>query len=32
MPTKLEQGNEWYCSNCKTHVLAEKTLELYKTP
>jgi ubiquitin C-terminal hydrolase len=21
---KLEKGNEWYCNNCKEHVLATK--------
>ena len=29
---KLKDGDEWYCPNCKTHVLANKKMELYYTP
>ena len=29
---KLKEGDEWYCSNCKKHVLANKKMELYYTP
>lgn len=29
---ELEQGNEWYCSNCREHKLAKKVLEIYKAP
>lgn len=32
VPEKLEKENAWYCSNCKTHVLATKKLEIYKVP
>ena len=28
----LEEGNEWYCSKCKKHVLAKKKMELYYLP
>ena len=30
--TRLEEGNEWYCSQCKNRVLATKKLELYRLP
>ena len=30
--TRLEAGSEWYCSQCKNHVLATKKLELYRLP
>jgi ubiquitin C-terminal hydrolase len=29
---KLEDMNEWYCSNCKTHQKATKKMEIYKSP
>ena len=29
---KLEEGNEWYCSKCKNHVLAKKKLEFFYLP
>ena len=29
---QLEEGNEWYCSSCKNHVLAKKKLELFYLP
>ena len=29
---QLEEGDEWYCSKCKTHVLAKKKMELYYVP
>ena len=29
---QLEEGDEWYCSNCKSHVLAKKKMELYYLP
>ena len=29
---KLEEGNEWYCSKCKSHVLATKKMELFYLP
>ena len=29
---QLEQGDEWYCSRCKKHVLAKKKMELYYVP
>jgi ubiquitin C-terminal hydrolase len=28
----LDDDNKWYCSNCKDHVQANKTLEVYRTP
>lgn len=28
----LDEDNKWYCSKCKDHVIANKTLELYRTP
>ena len=31
-PEKLKRGNEWYCKNCKRHVLAIKKMELYYIP
>ena len=30
--SRLEAGNEWYCGQCKNHVLATKKLELYRLP
>ena len=29
---QLGQGDEWYCSKCKKHVLAKKKMELYYLP
>ena len=29
---QLGEGNEWYCSKCKNHVLAKKKMELYYLP
>ena len=29
---KLEEGDEWYCSKCKKHVLATKKMELFYLP
>ena len=29
---KLEEGNGWYCSKCKSHVLATKKMELFYLP
>ena len=29
---QLQQGDEWYCSRCKKHVLAKKKMELYYVP
>ena len=29
---QLEEGDEWYCSKCKNHVLAKKKIELYYLP
>ena len=29
---KLKEGNEWFCPQCKKHVLANKKMELYYTP
>ena len=29
---QLEEGDEWYCSGCKKHVLAKKKLDLYYLP
>lgn len=28
----LDEDNMWYCSTCKEHVQATKTLEIFKTP
>ena len=28
---KLEKGNEWYCSNCRTHRLATKKMDIFKS-
>jgi hypothetical protein len=28
----LDEDNKWYCSQCKDHVTANKTLEVYRTP
>ena len=29
---QLEEGNEWYCSKCKEHVLAKKKMEFFYLP
>jgi ubiquitin C-terminal hydrolase len=29
---KLEEKNEWFCSNCKSHQCATKKMEIYKSP
>ena len=29
---QLEEGDEWYCSKCKKHVLATKKMELFYLP
>jgi len=31
-PERLDEDNMWYCSNCKTHVRALKTMELWRLP
>ncbi len=31
-PEKLQEDNKWYCSNCKEHVCATKTLSIHSTP
>lgn len=31
-PERLDQHNKWYCSNCKEHVQAMKTMELWRLP
>lgn len=31
-PERLDEHNMWYCSNCKDHVRALKTMELYRLP
>lgn len=31
-PEQLTEDNAWYCSKCKEHKLAEKTMSIYKTP
>lgn len=31
-PERLDQNNKWYCSNCKEHVQAMKTMELWRLP
>jgi ubiquitin C-terminal hydrolase len=28
----LDEENMWYCSKCKEHVQATKTLEIFKLP
>jgi len=28
----LDDDNKWYCSECKDHVTATKTMEVYRTP
>ena len=29
---QLKKGNEWYCKNCKNHVLPKKKIEIYYLP
>ena len=31
-PERLDESNKWYCSSCKEHVRAMKTMELWKLP
>jgi ubiquitin carboxyl-terminal hydrolase 4/11/15 len=31
-PERLDEHNMWYCSKCKEHVRAMKTMELWKLP
>ncbi|KAL7575448.1 hypothetical protein ACA910_007347 [Epithemia clementina (nom. ined.)] len=31
-PERLDERNTWYCSNCKEHVRAMKTIELWHLP
>jgi len=31
-PELLDEDNKWYCPNCKDHVQATKTLQIYKAP
>ena len=31
-PERLDEHNMWYCSNCKEHVRALKTMQLWKLP
>lgn len=31
-PERLDENNKWYCSSCKKHVRALKTMELWKLP
>jgi ubiquitin C-terminal hydrolase len=31
-PERLDENNMWYCSKCKEHVRAMKTMELWKLP
>lgn len=31
-PERLDTNNMWYCSNCKDHVQALKTMKLWKLP
>mmetsp|Transcript_29518 Transcript_29518/g.61705 ORF Transcript_29518/g.61705 Transcript_29518/m.61705 type:complete len:394 (+) Transcript_29518:1543-2724(+) len=31
-PERLDEENKWYCSNCKDHVRAMKTMELWRLP
>ena len=28
----LDEENKWFCSECKDHVIATKTMELYRAP
>ena len=31
-PERLDEDNKWYCSKCKDHVRAEKTMTLWRLP
>lgn len=31
-PERLDEDNKWYCSSCKEHVQALKTMELWRLP
>ncbi len=31
-PERLDEDNKWYCSKCKDHVRAEKTMKLWRLP
>ena len=31
-PERLDDDNKWYCSKCKDHVRAEKTMKLWRLP
>jgi ubiquitin carboxyl-terminal hydrolase 4/11/15 len=31
-PERLDEDNMWYCSNCKEHVRAMKTMDLWQLP
>lgn len=31
-PERLDEDNKWYCSSCKSHVRAEKTMEVWRLP
>ena len=31
-PERLDEDNKWYCSTCKDHVRAEKTMTLWRLP
>lgn len=31
-PERLDENNQWYCSSCKEHVRAMKTMELWRLP
>jgi len=31
-PERLDDDNKWYCSTCKDHVRAEKTMTLWRLP
>jgi ubiquitin C-terminal hydrolase len=28
----LDEDNKWFCSKCKEHVQASKSLEIYRVP
>ena len=31
-PERLDEDNKWYCTKCKYHVRAEKTMKLWRLP
>jgi hypothetical protein len=31
-PERLDEHNKWYCANCKEHVSAMKTMQLWRLP